>query len=90
GAHDSVGGQPTVAGNHEKFSFCHIAQGCGYKHVIIATNQSEINEAMEKIRAINSDGPILLELRIQTGHRNNLGRSTDENRKDFMHFLQLN
>ncbi|CAF1444507.1 unnamed protein product [Rotaria sordida] len=93
GAHDSVGGQPTVAGNHEKFSFCHIAQGCGYKHVIIATNQSEINEAMEKIRAINSDGPILLELRIQTGYRKNLGRptrSTDENRKDFMHFLQLN
>ncbi|CAF1427262.1 unnamed protein product, partial [Rotaria sordida] len=57
------------------------------------TNQFEINEAMEKIRAINSDGPILLELRIQTGHRKNLGRptrSTDENRKDFMHFLQLN
>ncbi|CAF4264068.1 unnamed protein product, partial [Rotaria sordida] len=53
----------------------------------------EINEAMEKIRAINSDGPILLELRIQTGYRKNLGRptrSTDENRKDFMHFLQLN
>ncbi|CAF1390673.1 unnamed protein product [Rotaria sordida] len=93
GAHDSVGGQPTVAGNHEKFSFCHIAQDCGYKHVMIATNQFEINEAMEKIRAINSDGPILLELRIQTGHRKNLGRptrSTDENRKDFMHFLQLN
>ncbi|CAF4340426.1 unnamed protein product, partial [Rotaria sordida] len=46
---------------------------------------------MEKIRAINSDGPILLELRIKTGHRKNLGRSTrstDENRKDFMHFLQ--
>ncbi|CAF4365960.1 unnamed protein product, partial [Rotaria sordida] len=75
------------------FSFSHIAQGCGYKHVIIATNQFEINEAMEKIRAINSDGPILLERRIQTGHRKNLGRptrSTDENKKDFMHFLQLN
>ncbi|CAF1337597.1 unnamed protein product, partial [Rotaria sordida] len=68
-------------------------QGCGYKHAMIAINQFEINEAMEKIRAINSDGPILLELRIQTGHRKNLGRptrSTDENRKDFMHFLQLN
>ncbi|CAF1379656.1 unnamed protein product [Rotaria sordida] len=93
GAHDNVGGQPTVAGNHEKFSFCHIAQGCGYKHVTMATNQFEINEAMKKIRAINSDGPNLLELRIQTGHRKSLGRptrSTDENRKDFMQFLQLN
>ncbi|CAF4332859.1 unnamed protein product [Rotaria sordida] len=69
------------------------SQDCGYKYVMIATNQFEINEAMEKIRAINSDGPILLELRIQTGHRKNLGRptrSTDENRQDFMHFLQLN
>ncbi|CAF5041716.1 unnamed protein product [Rotaria sp. Silwood1] len=93
GAHDSVGGQPTVAGNYEKFSFCHIAQGCGYKHVMIATNQIEINEAMKKIHEINSDGPILLELRIRTGHRKNLGRptrSTNENRKDFMYFLQLN
>ncbi|CAF4343887.1 unnamed protein product [Rotaria sp. Silwood2] len=93
GAHDSVGGQPTVASNHDRFSFSHIAQGCGYKHVMIATNQIEINEAMEKIRAINNDGPILLELRIKTGHRKNLGRptrSTNENRKDFMHFLQFN
>ena len=33
GAHDSVGGQPTVARNHETFSFRQIAQGCGYKEV---------------------------------------------------------
>ncbi|CAF3500542.1 unnamed protein product [Rotaria sp. Silwood1] len=92
GTHDSVGGQPTVAGDYRQFSLCRIAQGCGYKHVMIATNEKEINEAMEKIRAINNDGPVLLELRIKTGHRKNLGRptrSTNENRKDFMHFLQL-
>ncbi|CAF3142886.1 unnamed protein product [Rotaria sp. Silwood2] len=92
GTHDSVGGQPTVAGDHKQFSLCHIAQGCGYKHVMIATNQNEIKEAMEKMRTINNDGPVLLELRIKTGHRKNLGRptrSTNENRKDFMHFLQL-
>lgn len=35
GAHDSVGGQPTDAGNHEDFSFSKIAQGCGYKTVSI-------------------------------------------------------
>ena len=33
GAHDSVGGQPTDAENHEKFSFSAIALGCGYKKV---------------------------------------------------------
>jgi len=32
GVHDSVGGQPTDAGN-EDFSFCKIALGCGYRHV---------------------------------------------------------
>ncbi|CAF3893962.1 unnamed protein product [Rotaria magnacalcarata] len=93
GTHDSVGGQPTVAGDHKQFSFSQVAQGCGYKHVFIASNQNDITEAMEKIRSINNDGPVLLELRIKAGHRKNLGRptlSTNENRKDFMHFLQLN
>ena len=33
GAHDSVGGQPTVARNHGNFSFRAIAAGCGYKEV---------------------------------------------------------
>ncbi len=92
GTHDSVGGQPTIAGDHKNFSFSQIAQGCGYKHVMIAKTENEINEAIEKIRAINNDVPILLELRVKTGHRKNLGRptrSTNENRKDFMHFLQL-
>lgn len=92
GTHDSVGGQPTVAGDHERFSLTKIGQGCGYKHVFIARTPNEIDEAMGKVRAINNDGPVLLELRIKSGHRKNLGRptrSTSENRKDFMHFLQL-
>ena len=33
GAHDSVGGQPTVAKNHDGFDFAAIAKGCGYKEV---------------------------------------------------------
>lgn len=92
GTHDSVGGQPTVAGDNKQFSFSKIAQGCGYKHVMIASNENEIDEAMKKLRQIQNDGPVLLEIRVKTGHRKNLGRptrSTNENRKDFMHFLQL-
>jgi phosphonopyruvate decarboxylase len=60
---------------------------------MIATNQNEIKEAMEKLRAMKTDGPVLLELRIKSGHRKNLGRptrSTNDNKKEFMHFLQLN
>jgi len=92
GTHDSVGGQPTVASDYKQFSFSKIAQGCGYKHVMIATTQNEIKEAMEKLRAMKTDGPVLLELRVKAGHRKNLGRptrSTNDNRKEFMHFLQL-
>jgi phosphonopyruvate decarboxylase len=92
GTHDSVGGQPTAAGDYKQFSFSQIARGCGYKHVMIASNENEITEAIEKLRAIKNDGPALLELRVKSGHRKNLGRptrSTNENRKDFMHFLQL-
>ena len=92
GTHDSVGGQPTVAGNQAQFSFSQIARGCGYKHVMVASTETEIGEAMAKLREIKNDGPVLLELRIKAGHRKNLGRptrSTNENKKDFMHFLQL-
>ena len=92
GTHDSVGGQPTVAANHSVFSFTEVARGCGYQHVLIASNKEEIDQAMQKMREIKSGGPILLELRVKGGHRKNLGRptrSTNENKKDFMHFLQL-
>lgn len=33
GAHDSVGGQPTVARNQSGFSFATVAKGCGYREV---------------------------------------------------------
>lgn len=33
GAHDSVGGQPTVACHHDSFSFTAVAKACGYKEV---------------------------------------------------------
>lgn len=33
GAHDSVGGQPTEAANHEEFDFGLVAKACGYKDV---------------------------------------------------------
>jgi len=33
GAHDSVGGQPTDAANHETFNFGVVARGCGYREV---------------------------------------------------------
>ena len=60
GAHDSVGGQPTVSGNHTGFSFGMIAQGCGYKEVsIIYCNTSIIlslgNEFIALIKKNHKD-----------------------------------
>ena len=59
---------------------------------MVASTKQEIEEAMKILRETKADGPMLLELRVKTGHRKDLGRptrSTNENKKDFMHFLQL-
>ena len=56
GAHDSVGGQPTVADNHSAFSFGTIALGCGYREVSILGHMSI--DALANM--CNMPGPILL------------------------------
>lgn len=90
GAHDSVGGQPTEAGNHEGFSFPLIAKGCGYKETMIAVSQEEIVEGVQKLRTLK--GPALLEVKVRMGARKDLGRPKTtpiQNKEDFMHFLAL-
>lgn len=90
GAHDSVGGQPTDAGN-ESFSFRKIALGCGYKEALCAETVDEIKSAIDRIQSLS--GPVFLEIRCNPGHRKNLGRPTRkpiENKSDFMHFLAIN
>jgi phosphonopyruvate decarboxylase len=90
GAHDSVGGQPTDAGN-SNFSFVRIALGCGYREAREVHEESDIREAVRHLR--ESKGPCLLEIKCNPGHRKNLGRPTRkpiENKSDFMHFLAIN
>ncbi|XP_052713512.1 phosphonopyruvate decarboxylase-like isoform X1 [Crassostrea angulata] len=91
GAHDSVGGQPTDAGNHEDFSFSKIAQGCGYKTTMVAVTPEEVAQCVLDMRGM--EGPVLLEIKTLMGSRKNLGRPTRtpiENKEDFMHFLAIN
>ncbi|KAK3743658.1 hypothetical protein RRG08_030780 [Elysia crispata] len=89
GAHDSVGGQPTEAGNHENFDFCGIARSCGYKEAMVGSTPEEIEE---KVRHLHkAQGPVLLELKVKLGSRSDLGRPTRttlENKMDFMEFLE--
>src|SRR3989338_216817 len=86
GAHDSVGGQPT-AGFDVDFTL--IAKGAGYPTVLRAETSKEVKKQMQNIK--KSDGPALLEIRVNKGARKNLGRPTTttiENKKAFMEFLQ--
>ncbi|XP_076114542.1 phosphonopyruvate decarboxylase-like isoform X2 [Mytilus galloprovincialis] len=90
GAHDSVGGQPSDAKNHDTFSFVKIAEGCGYKQAFSATTEEEIKTAIAAMRSM--DGPLLLEIKAEKGHRKQLGRPTRtplQNKEDFMHFLAI-
>jgi phosphonopyruvate decarboxylase len=85
GTHESVGGQPTGG---FKVDFLTVAQGCGYKATFRASSADEIAEAVRKLREI--DGPALLEIRVNQGTRNDLGRPKTtpiDNKKEFMHFL---
>ena len=68
-AHDSVGGQPTVAG---KIDIPGIAVACGYKSTYKATTLSELLQVIDDF--ILKDGPSLLEICVKKGARDNLGR----------------
>jgi phosphonopyruvate decarboxylase len=82
GAHESVGGQPTVAGG---LDFSAIASAVGYSAYFKASTLEELTAVWP---AINGQvGPLLLEIRICAGSRDNLGRPTstpDENKRAFM------
>jgi len=85
GAHDSVGGQPTVG---FKIDLPSIAKSCGYKKVWSAERTEEIKEKMKLLK--ESNGPSLLEIRVNKGARKDLGRPTTtpvENKQALMNNL---
>ncbi|KAH9500545.1 hypothetical protein Btru_072229 [Bulinus truncatus] len=61
GAHDSVGGQPTEAANHDDFDLCAVARGCGYKEALVAKTPEEIEEKLSYLH--KAKGPVFLELK---------------------------
>jgi len=70
-AHDSVGGQPTVGFDVD---FCAIAKACGYRETFRATSRAELLALLPAFVA--AKGPVLLEVRIKTGARADVGRPT--------------
>jgi len=86
GAHESVGGQPTVA---RQIDFQKIALGCGYKEVYRATCSDELENVILQIPRLQ--GPVLLEVIAAVGSRSNLGRPTTtptENKNAIMKYLK--
>jgi phosphonopyruvate decarboxylase len=85
GAHESVGGQPTVA---EKIKFGQIALACGYRAAYLAANVDELETILSGIEG--KRGPIFIEAKSAIGSRHDLGRPTTtpaENKKAFMQYL---
>lgn len=86
GAHDSVGGQPTVGLN---INLAKIAEAVGYKKTISVSLKQQLEPAIKV--AIESEGPVLLEIKVKKGNRKDLGRPTTtpiENKEALMAFLQ--
>lgn len=83
GAHDSVGGQPTVG---FQISLANIARAMGYKKVCSVESKEELEKMLS-----SDNGPALIEVRVKKGNRKDLGRPTTtpvENKKALMQFLK--
>ena len=86
GAHDSVGGQPTVG---RKINLRAIAESCGYNHTICVRTKEELTAALTGVVA--DMGPVFIEILVTKGSRPDLGRpksSPIENKKAFMTLLE--
>ena len=86
GAHESVGGQPTLGFG---IDICAIARACGYKEAVTVTTAEEFDALSGQLGSL--EGPVLIELRVRINSRDNLGRPTTtpiENKVAFMGNLQ--
>ena len=90
GAHDSVGGQPTVG---LKIDLPAVAKAVGYKTTFSVGSKEEL---VKQLSTLNSQlstvgGPILLEIKVKKGNRKDLGRPTTtpiQNKEALMQFLK--
>ena len=85
GAHDSVGGQPTVGLDIDLPA---VAHAVGYKQVYSANTKHELMALLGKLSL--QKGPILLQVCVKKGNRKDLGRPTTtpiQNKEALMSFL---
>ena len=85
GAHDSVGGQPTVG--HE-IDLVGIAKALRYDYAVSVSTEARLKEELANMQG---DGLRLIEVRVKKGNRKDLGRPTTtplQNKEALMSFLK--
>ncbi len=86
GAHDSVGGQPTVG---LKIDLPAVAKAVGYKATYSVDSKAKLESILAKVNSFES--PALLEIKVKKGNRKDLGRPTTtpiQNKEALMTFLK--
>lgn len=87
GAHESVGGMPTVAAGIDLVA---IAKACGYPHAVSVDSLQALDAALEAAKSRNEMS--LIEAKASIGARKDLGRPTItaiENKQNFMGYLSV-
>lgn len=86
GAHETVGGMPTVA---SKIDFVAIAKACGYSYAVCVNNFDDLDRELDNAKTRNE--LCMIEAKCSIGSRENLGRPTTtalENKNNFMNYLK--
>jgi len=86
GAHETVGGMPTVAG---KIDLVVIAKACGYPNAVCVDTFETLDVELEAAKTRNELS--MIEVKCSIGARDDLGRPTTtalENKKNFMDYLR--
>lgn len=86
GAHDSVGGQPTVG---LKIDLPRVARAVGYPHTYSVSTKEDLADVLNEVKKNNDLS--LIEIKVRKGNRKDLGRPTTtpiQNKEALMAFLK--
>lgn len=86
GAHETVGGMPTVA---SQIDLVAIAKACGYPNAVSVDSFEDLDRELENAKSRNELS--LIEVKCSIGAREDLGRPTTtalENKQNFMDYLE--
>ncbi len=86
GAHETVGGMPTVAANIDLVA---VAKACGYPNAVCVSNFEDLDRELDAVKSRNE--LILIEVKCSIGARKDLSRpdtTTLENKQNFMEYLK--